>query len=87
MELELVHHRDKAAAEAHPKRDAAGAWYWNPVDAHAAFARRLSALTPAEASQPACFTPFASSAESQGRALPCAAMSAPPAPAPIAARW
>ena len=47
--------RAEAAAKANPQRDAAGAWYWNPVDAHAAARRQAAELTPAQAAAPACF--------------------------------
>jgi hypothetical protein len=67
MERELVYLRQKAAAEANPARDDKGAWYWNPLDAHAEAARRLAALTPAEASRPACFAEVTASPQKEGR--------------------
>lgn len=47
--------RADAAAKANPQRDAAGAWYWNPVDAHAAAVRQAAALSATEAAAPACW--------------------------------
>ncbi|MBY0503135.1 MAG: hypothetical protein K2X03_04455 [Bryobacteraceae bacterium] len=67
MEREIVYLRQQAAAEANPKRDASGSWYWNPIDAHAAFTRRQASLTPAEAAGPACFVALKTSAEGNGR--------------------
>ena len=67
MEREIRYTREKAAAEASPARDEKGAWYWNPVDAHQDAERRLAALTPAQAAQPACFAAAASSPKKDGR--------------------
>jgi hypothetical protein len=67
LEHEIRYTREKAAAEANPARDANGAWYWNPVDAHQQVVRRLAALTPAEAAQPACFAEFTASPAKDGR--------------------
>lgn len=58
--------REQAAAAADPKRDAKGAWYWNPVEAAADVKRRLESLTPAEAAQPACYLP-AEGQDKEGR--------------------
>jgi hypothetical protein len=55
MEHELAYNRERASREANPQRNAAGSWYWDPVDAYAEAAKRLSELTPAEAAKPACF--------------------------------
>lgn len=55
MERELAYNREKARKDANPQRDKDGNWYWNPIDAHADAARRLGAITPAEAAKPACF--------------------------------
>jgi hypothetical protein len=55
MQRELAYNREKARKEANPQRDRDGNWYWHPVDAHADASRRLAAMTPAEASKPACF--------------------------------
>jgi hypothetical protein len=41
MMRELQYNRDRAAKAADPQRDADGAWYWDPVDAHADAARRI----------------------------------------------
>lgn len=67
MEREIAYSRQKAAAEANPPRDAQGAWYWNPIDAHQDAVRRLAALTPAEAARPACFAEAATSPRKDGR--------------------
>lgn len=67
MERELVYLREKAAADANPQRDPSGNWYWNPIDAHANFTRRLAALTPAEAARPACLLEFKTQPERNGR--------------------
>lgn len=67
MLRELQYNRDRAAKAADPQRDADGAWYWDPLDAHADAARRLAALTPADGAAPACFAEV----KAQGRyALP-----------------
>jgi hypothetical protein len=58
--------REQAAAAADPKRDAKGAWYLNPLDAAAEAKRRMEALTPAEAAQPACYLP-AEGQDKEGR--------------------
>lgn len=55
MERELQYNREQAAKEANPARDASGAWYWNPLAAHADAVKRLAALTASEAAQPACY--------------------------------
>lgn len=57
MERELAYNRDLAAKKANPQRDKDGLWYWNPLEAHAEAAKRLAALTPADAARPACFAP------------------------------
>ncbi|MBK7928170.1 MAG: hypothetical protein IPJ98_11970 [Bryobacterales bacterium] len=57
MERELLYNRDLAAKKANPQRDKDGLWYWNPLDAHAEAAKRLAALTPADAARTACFAP------------------------------
>lgn len=67
MEREIVYLRGQAVAEANPKRDAAGNWYWNPVDAHADFTRRLAALTSSEGSRPACLVELKTEAQRIGR--------------------
>lgn len=59
--------RADAAAKADPQRDAAGAWYWNPVDAHEAARRQLAALGPAQAAQPACWVAVAEAPGADGR--------------------
>ncbi len=67
MLQELQYNRDRAAKAANPQRDADGAWYWDPVDAHADAARRAASLTPSDAAAPACFAEV----KAQGRyALP-----------------
>jgi hypothetical protein len=58
MQRELKYNREKAAREANPQRDAEGSWYWEPVDAHAAAARRLAEMKPGEAARPACYVPL-----------------------------
>lgn len=54
MERELAYNRELAARKANPQRDKDGLWYWNPMDAHAEAAKRLAALTPADATRQAC---------------------------------
>ncbi|MCC7008619.1 MAG: hypothetical protein IT184_07365 [Acidobacteria bacterium] len=66
LEHEIATTRTQATAEANPARDAAGAWYWNPVDTAVALTRRIAALTPAEAAKPACYRAFTESQEKQG---------------------
>jgi hypothetical protein len=55
MERELKYNREKAAKDANPQRDKEGAWYWNPLDAHAEAAKRLAAMTPTDASANSCY--------------------------------
>jgi hypothetical protein len=55
MERELKYNREKAAKEANPQRDKDGAWYWNPLDAHAEAVKRLAAIAPPDANTPACY--------------------------------
>jgi hypothetical protein len=57
MERSLAYARDQARRAANPQRDPDGAWYWNPLDAHADAERRLAALTPADSAAPACYLP------------------------------
>lgn len=57
LERYLMVTRAEAQAAAHPQRDRAGAWYWNPVEAHSAAQRQLDTLTPSEAAAPACWVP------------------------------
>jgi hypothetical protein len=57
MERELLYNRQQAAKKANPLRDKEGNWYWNPIDAHANAAKRLAALSPADAAAPACYLP------------------------------
>ena len=67
LEHEIAYSRQKAAAEASPPREASGAWYWNPVDAFEEASKRLAALSPAEASRPACFQEAKSTQLKEGR--------------------
>lgn len=67
MERELAYTREKAAAEANPQRNAAGNWYWNPIDSFAEAEKLLPSLTPAQAAQPACFLEYKTPAEKDGR--------------------
>ncbi|MBM3768013.1 MAG: hypothetical protein FJW32_21715 [Acidobacteria bacterium] len=67
MERELVYLRNKALEEASPNRDATGAWYWNPVEAHREAVERLSKLSAADAAKPACFLEYKKSPEKDGR--------------------
>ena len=55
LENELMVLRQQAQADANPMKDAKGAWYWNPLDAHASAGRQLGEVTPAEAASPPCF--------------------------------
>ncbi|MCL4849550.1 MAG: hypothetical protein KJ066_23605 [Acidobacteria bacterium] len=55
LEHEIRVRRQQAEADANPPRGPAGSWYWNPVDAHDDAQRRLAALGPGEADEPACF--------------------------------
>jgi hypothetical protein len=55
MENELKYNRELAAKRANPQRDKDGAWYWNPVDAHAEAAKQLAAMTPEEGRKQACY--------------------------------
>ncbi len=55
MERELAYNREHARKQANPQHDKDGNWYWNPVEAHAEAAKRLAALTPADAAKPACY--------------------------------
>ncbi len=57
MERELAYNREKARQDANPQRDAAGNWYWHPMDAARDAAERLASLTPAESAAPACYLP------------------------------
>jgi hypothetical protein len=54
---EIQYNREKAAAEANPKQDKDGAWYWNPISAYNNMVARFAALTPEEMAKPACFLP------------------------------
>jgi len=67
MERYIRLKRDEAAAAANPPRDAAGAWYWNPIDALAETMQRLMALSPAEAARPACYAEYTASPAKDGR--------------------
>jgi hypothetical protein len=58
--------RQDSAAAANPQRDAAGSWYWNPIDAHDAALRLRQELTPAQAAQPACFAAASNAQRPQG---------------------
>lgn len=55
MVRELQYNRERAAKEANPRRDAEGAWYWNPVEALEEATARMAKLDPTEAAMPACF--------------------------------
>ncbi len=68
LENEIVVLRQEAQTNAQPQKDAKGAWYWNPVDAHDEAARRLAALSPDEAAGPACFVELPTAA-ARGRPL------------------
>ena len=67
LENELVALRQQAQADANPTRDAVGAWYWNPVEAHTTAVRQLAELTPAEAAEPSCFVELPVAERSHGR--------------------
>jgi hypothetical protein len=58
--------RQQAAAAAQPQRDAAGSWYWNPVDALDAAERLRAGLSPAQAAQPACWAEAGSAPRADG---------------------
>lgn len=59
LENELKYNRALAAKKANPQSDNDGAWYWNPVNAHAEAARLLVSATAADGNKPACFLPSA----------------------------
>jgi hypothetical protein len=67
LENELVVLRQQAQADANPAHDAKGAWYWNPVEAHANAVRQLAELPLAEAAAPACFVELSAAERSNGR--------------------
>lgn len=67
LEHEISYTREKAAADADPKRDASGGWYWNPVSTAERITQRLAALSPQDANQAACLRPYATQAERAGR--------------------
>lgn len=67
LENEIVVLRQEAQANANPQKDAKGAWYWNPVEAHDEAARRLAALAPDEAAGPACFVELPTGPQAEGR--------------------
>jgi hypothetical protein len=58
--------RQQSAAAANPQRDAAGSWYWNPLDAHDAALKLRQELSPAQAAQPACFAEASNAQRPQG---------------------
>jgi len=66
LEAEIRGKRQQAEAAASPPRGPAGAWYWNPVEAHDDARRRLEALVPDESVQPACFVEL-SGTQREGR--------------------
>jgi hypothetical protein len=66
LENEITVLRQQAQADATPKKDPKGAWYWNPVDAHEEALRRLAALPADEAEAPACFVEL-TAAQKDGR--------------------
>lgn len=67
LENEIAVLRQQAQADANPQKDAKGLWYWGPVDAHDDAVRRLAALSPEEASGPACFVELTAAERSHGR--------------------
>lgn len=67
LENEIVVLRQEAQANAQPQKDAVGAWYWNPVEAHDEAARRLAAHSPDEAAGPACFVELPTGPRAEGR--------------------
>ncbi len=86
MERELRYNRELAAKKANPQRgDKDGAWYWNPIDAHAAITQALASLSPTDAAKPACWQQTQDADgryAAQGRILPAGA-GADPACQPV----
>lgn len=71
LEHEITVTRQGAEENANPQKDAKGAWYWGPVNAHDDAAGRLAALSPAAAAAPACFVELSAAERASGRyALP-----------------
>jgi hypothetical protein len=58
---------EAAAAASPPRGDAKGAWYWNPVDALEEMNKRLAAMTPEQAAQPACYSELKDRQALEGR--------------------
>lgn len=54
LENEIQVTRQRAEAEADPRHDPKGAWYWNPVEAYDEAAKRLAELSGDAANEPAC---------------------------------
>lgn len=81
MERELRYNREVAARKANPQRgDKEGAWYWNPIDAHAQITAAIAALTPGDSNTPACYLPATERDGryvAQGRILPVGASTDP----------
>lgn len=77
MERELRYNRELAMKKANPQRgDKDGAWYWNPIDAHAAITQAIASLSAADAAKPACWlqaTDTDGRYTAQGRILPAGA--------------